>query len=132
MKTFNFTSKNESSFNKNVAMTIDQQLKAEGLNVYWSWGIDKKCFAEINGMAGLLIRTNGFCHKGWVYVLLNEGEDLYEVYLQKGKQLKIEKAEKVADGVFCDMLAGLVDELVETGNMTEKEYEKNVAEAYMI
>ena len=48
-------------------------------------------------------------HKGWVYISLNEGLDLYEITLLTSNYRVL----KTIEEVYCDQLAQIVDELVE-------------------
>ena len=70
-------------------------------------------------MPTLGINVSGLQHKGWVYISLNEGMDLYEITLLTSNY----KVIKTIDEVYCDQLAQIVDELVERSpGMTDLEY----------
>lgn len=113
-----------------IAQTIFKQiLLSVGKNVYFSWGCDTRLFVEINGKAGLCLHVNGFCLSGWVVVLLNGGADLYEVYTLKGKRLNLEGLHMVKDGLYCDQL-GVLDKIIETGDLTPEEYNEKVQNTY--
>lgn len=72
-------------------------------------------------MPTMMLRVSGLVHKGWVYVSLNEGKDLYEVrLLNVRRQLK-----KTVEDVYGEDLGAIIDGLVECPtSMTAKEYEK--------
>ena len=90
-------------------------------DVFWSWGVSKMCYGFYNNMPTRMIRVSGLVHKGWVYVSLNEGKDLYEVrLLNVRRQLK-----KTVEDVYGEDLGAIIDGLVECPtSMTAKEYEK--------
>lgn len=113
-----------------IAGTIFKQiLYSVGKNVYFSWGCDTRLFVEIDGKAGLCLHVNGFCLSGWVVILLNGGADLYEVYTIKGKTLNLEGLQMVKDGLYCDQL-GVLDKIIETGDLTPEEYDEKVQNTY--
>ena len=66
-----------------------------------------------------MLKVSGLVHKGWVYISLNEGKDLYEVRLMKTKQ----KCVRTLEEVYCDQLGSTIDELIEKPvSMAEDEY----------
>ena len=70
-------------------------------------------------MPTLGINVSGLQHKGWVYISLNEGMDLYEINLLTSNYRVL----KTIEEVYCDQLAQIVDELVERpAGMTDFEY----------
>ena len=110
-----------------VATTMLKQIvNLIGISAFWSWGVSKKSFGIHNGMPTLYLKVNGFQHKGWVLVSLNEGEDLYEIELQnnRGKVLFTRK------GVYFDELGAILDKLIETGEQTAEEYKQQVNQFY--
>jgi len=101
-----------------IANEIYRQLKAIlGINVLWSWGIAEQRAMMYNNMASLGIRVNGYQHKGWVIIALNEGRDLYNIYLLDKKQ----NVTQTFEDVYAEDLE-VLDSLIETGEMSEQEY----------
>lgn len=87
--------------------------------VYWSWGVSKKVATKYKGMPTLAMNVSGALHKGWVYISLNEGRDVYEVFLFN-KQMEEIKAVK---DVYCDNLGSVIDGLIERApEMSDEEY----------
>lgn len=83
-----------------------------------SWGVSKRVATIYNNMPTLALKVSGLVHKGWVYISLNEGKDVYEVRLFKNKQCI-----KTIEEVYCDNLGETIDELVEKPtSMSEEEY----------
>lgn len=68
-----------------------------------------------------MLRVSGAIHKGWVYISLNEGKDLYEV-----RTLNVRK--NVKDTVidcYDDNIGLIIDGLVERPeNLTDVQYAK--------
>ena len=101
-----------------IATEIYRQLKAIfDINVLWSWGIAEQRAMIYNNMASLGIRVNGYIHKGWVIIALNEGKDLYNIYLLDKKQ----NVKETIEDVFVEDL-DVLDSLIETGEMSKQEY----------
>jgi hypothetical protein len=105
---------------KQIATTAWQQLFwSVNMWTVMSWGVSKKCFTNYQGMPTLMLRVTGLIHKGWVYISLNEGKDVYEVRLMTTKR----KCKKTIDEVYCDQLGRVIDELIEKpSNMSDEEY----------
>jgi len=60
-----------------IANEIYRQIRASfNLNVIWSWGIEQKRAITYRNMPSLSFKVNGYKHKGWVIISLNEGKDL--------------------------------------------------------
>lgn len=76
-------------------------------------------------MAALILTVEGFCFQGNVYVALDEGSDYYRIYFQTENNLE----EKRADVAF-DELGSILDSLIESGGMSQEEYEAKIAEEY--
>lgn len=72
-------------------------------------------------MAALVMQVNGFQFKGTVYVALDEGSDYYRIYGEKDGISK----EYYSDVSF-DELGDKLDSMIETGNMTEEEYQQQI------
>ena len=105
---------------KQVATTAWQQLFwSVTMPVVLSWGVSKKCCTTYNEMPTLMLKVSALVHKGWVYISLNEGKDVYEVRLMNTKNECI----KTIDEVYCDQLGETIDQLIEKpASMTEEEY----------
>ena len=89
--------------------------------VVMSWGVSKKCCSLYQNMPTLMLKVSALVHKGWVYISLNEGMDVYEVRLMNNKHECI----KTINEVYCDQLGSIIDELIERpASMTEEEYSK--------
>jgi len=105
-----------------IAKEIYSQLKAIlGINVLWSWGIAEQRAMMYKSMPSLGIRVNGYQHKGWVIIALNEGKDLYNIYLLDRKQ----NVTQTFEDVYAEDLE-ILDSLIETGEMSEQEYKEKV------
>jgi len=112
-----------------ITNEIYRQLKAIlGINVLWSWGIAEQRAMMYKNMASLGIRVNGYIHKGWVIISLNEGRDLYNIYLLDKKQ----NVTQTFEDVYAEDLE-ILDSLIETGEMSEQEYKEKIeATCYLI
>lgn len=105
---------------KQIATTAWQQLFwSVTMPVVMSWGVSKKCCTLYQNMPTLMLKVSALVHKGWVYISLNEGKDVYEVRLMNNKRECI----KTIDEVYCDQLGSIIDGLIERPTtMTEEEY----------
>ena len=91
---------------KQVATTAWRQLFwSVTMPVVLSWGVSKKCCTTYNEMPTLMLKVSALVHKGWVYISLNEGKDVYEVRLMNTKNECI----KTIDEVYCDQLGETID-----------------------
>lgn len=101
-------------------LTIQRQLMLNlDIATFFSWGVNKMKILLFRNMPTLGLNVSGLLHKGWVYISLNEGMDLYEITLLTSNYRVI----KTIDEVYCDQLATIVDELVERApGMTDSEY----------
>ena len=105
-----------------IAKEIYRQIKATfNISVLWSWGIEEQRAMTYKKMPSLGLKVNGFQHKGWVIISLNEGKDLYNIYLLD----KLQQVTETIEDVFCEDLE-ILDTLIETGKMTKQEYEDRV------
>lgn len=95
-----------------------------GGRVTMSWGVHRFVACEYQKMAALRFSVNGFLHRGYVYVCLNEGKDLFEVFTVKKDKVVAHETE-----VFIEDLVDTIDFMVEK-NVSQLEYEKKVARAY--
>jgi len=101
-------------------LTIQRQLMWNvDTATFFSWGVNKMKILLFRDMPTLGINVSGLQHKGWVYISLNEGLDLYEITLLTSNYRVL----KTIEEVYCDQLAQIVDELVERSpGMTDAEY----------
>lgn len=104
------------------------------LGVLQSWGCvtpDKSVVGQIlrwRDMPALALHVEGYEHKGWVIISLNEGADVYEVELAD-EQFFAKPGSRV-DEVYCDQLGSLIDTMVERGTCSEEEYHKRIEASY--
>lgn len=107
---------------KQVGMTIAEQLFwSINMDVFYSWGVSRKVITTYEGKPTLALKVSGALHKGWVNISLNAGSDTYEVRLMSkdGKSVV-----KLVEGVYCDNVGIIVDELIERpAGISEEEYE---------
>ena len=109
-----------------IAREIHQQLKATfNINVLWSWGIAEQRAMTYRNMPSLGFRVNGYKHKGWVIISLNEGKDLYNIYLLD----HLQQVTQTIEDVFAEDLE-ILDTLIETGGMDKQEYIELVNATY--
>ena len=119
MKTTNYTDgelrEYANTIYKQLFISIDKY-------VYWSWGVSKRYYAEYEGMPTLMLRVSGAVHKGWVYISLNQGKDLYEV-----RTLNVRKVVKqTVTDCYDDNIGLIVDGLVERpSSWTDEQYKKH-------
>jgi hypothetical protein len=75
--------------------------------VVMSWGINPATITIVD--VGVKFHVQGFIHTGYVQVVLNEGEDLFEVTLisEEGETLK------TIEHIFVDNLICVIDDAVE-------------------
>lgn len=106
-----------------IANEINRQIRCGvTADVIMSWGISKRIATVYQNRATLALRVNGILHKGWVYISLDEGRDVYIVTLLSADKKNVVS---VNDEVYCDDLGSLIDSLVERKmEWTDEEYEK--------
>lgn len=101
----------EQEFVLKIANEINRQIRCSvTTDVVMSWGVSKRIATVYNDMATLALRVSGVLHKGWVYVSLDEGRDVYIVTLLSADKKNVVS---VHDEVYCEYLGGLIDSLVE-------------------
>ena len=90
--------------------------------VVMSWGINPASITIVD--VGVKFHVQGFIHTGYVQVVLNEGEDLFEVTLisEEGETLK------TIEHIFVDNLISIIDDAVEK----TEDYEKRISQEYGI
>jgi len=127
-----------SDFVTAIANTAWRQIKASAsADTIGSWGISELYAQEISvktdigrtAMPALVMRVQGFSHKGYVLVALDEGKDLYRIYTAKAEDSELYEYMSEA---YCDMLADCLDKCIERGEMTDAEYEQRIRETYFM
>lgn len=117
---------------RSVVNTIfSQLLHTTSMDVINSWGISKlnatQIVKTVNGenfaMAALVMQVNGFQFQGNVYIVLDEGSDYYRIYGEKDGATK-----EYHHDIAFDELGCVLDTMIETGGMTNKEYQEKVKE----
>ena len=90
--------------------------------VVMSWGINPASITIVE--VGVRFHVQGFLHTGYVQVVLNEGEDLFEVTLisEEGKTLK------TIEHIFVDNLITIIDDAVEKC----ENYQERISQEYGI
>ena len=88
--------------------------------VVMSWGINPASIEVVD--LGVKFHVQGFKHKGFVQVVLNEGEDLFEVTLisEKGEIVN------TIEHIFVDNLISIIDDAVEKC----ENYEERICQEY--
>ena len=90
-------------------------------NIVMSWGLNPDTVRAIE--YGLRFHVQGFKHTGNIEIKLNEGADLYEIYLyDESGELK----ESHTD-IYVDQLIDTLDTAIE---YTGSDYQKKVDETY--
>ena len=89
-----------------LAMYIWSILKTQ-MTVIMSWGLDPSKARVIDN--GMEIYVQGFLHKGFVQITLNEGTDLFEITLLSEERETV----KFIEDVFLDCLVNTLDENIE-------------------
>ena len=90
-------------------------------NIVMSWGLNPDTVRAIE--YGLRFHVQGFKHTGYVEVRLNEGADLYEIYLyDESGELK-----ETHTDIYVDQLIDTLDTAIE---YTGGDYKKKVDETY--
>ena len=100
-----------------LAMYIWSILKTQ-MTVIMSWGLDPSKARVIDN--GMEIHVQGFLHKGFVQITLNEGTDLFEITLLSEERETV----KFIEDVFLDYLVNTLDENIEKC----ENYEQRVSE----
>ena len=90
--------------------------------VVMSWGINPASITIVE--VGVKFHVQGFIHTGFVQVVLNEGEDLFEVTLisEDGETLK------TIEHIFVDNLICVIDDAVEKC----ENYQERISQEYGI
>jgi hypothetical protein len=91
----------ELNFDQNETL---QQLQMNR-SIFWSWGVSN--MFRISDTA-LMLRVNGYIHKGWVMITLG-WNDTYTYRLLNKQYNEVYKE----TDVYCDMLVERIDEKIE-------------------
>ena len=90
-------------------------------NIIMSWGLNPATVKAVEN--GLRFHVQGFKHTGDVEIKLNEGADLYEIYLyDESGELK-----ETHTDIYVDQLIDTLDTAIE---YTGVDYQKKVDETY--
>ena len=117
---------------RSVVNTIfSQLLHTTSMDVINSWGISKLNATQIVktvndenfAMAALVMQVNGFQFQGNVYIALDEGADYYRIYGEQNGETK-----EYHHDIAFDELGGVLDAMIETGSMSQQEYQAKVEE----
>lgn len=108
-----------------IATTALNQIRASiKNNVWFSWGVGKVFATLFNGRPALSLLVSARLLKGFVFVVLDEGRDLYDIYKCDVKMNDNgDDVKTVAEDVYCDQLGEIIDREIESGDDAE-EYEK--------
>lgn len=109
------------NYNLELAKYIWSILKKQ-IAIFMSWGVEPKSMRVIE--EGLEFECNGFRHTGKVQIVLDEGKDLFEVYLISENGEKV----KTVEDVFLDNLVSVVDENIEK----TEDYKERICREYGI
>ena len=110
--------------NYELAMYIWSILKTQ-MTVIMSWGLDPSKARVIDN--GMEIYVQGFLHKGFVQITLNDGTDLFEIILlsEEGETVKF------IEDVFLDCLVNTLDENIEKCENYEQRVSQYLRETQM-
>ena len=111
----------DEDYNKEIAGYILSIFRTNPF-VVMSWGINPASITIVD--VGVKFHVQGFLHTGYVQVVLNEGEDLFEVTLisEEGETLK------TIEHIFVDNLITVIDEAVEKC----ENYQERISQEYGI
>ena len=109
----------DEEYNKEIAGYILSIFRTNPF-VVMSWGINPASIEVVD--LGVKFHVQGFKHKGFVQVVLNEGEDLFEVALisEEGETVNTIKH------IFVDNLISIIDDAVEK----TEDYEVRICQEY--
>lgn len=110
--------------NYELAMYIWSILKTQ-MTVIMSWGLDPSKAKVINN--GMEIHVQGFLHKGFVQITLNDGTDLFEITLLSDERETV----KFIEDVFLDCLVNTLDENIEKCENYEQRINEYLRETQM-
>ena len=107
-----------------LAMYIWSILKTQ-MTVIMSWGLDPSKARVIDN--GMEIYVQGFLHKGFVQITLNEGTDLFEIKLLSEERELV----KFIEDVYLDCLVNTLDENIEKCENYEQRISEYLRETQM-
>ena len=90
--------------------------------VVMSWGINPASIEVVD--LGVKFHIQGFLHTGYVQVVLNKGEDLFEVTLISEEGETLNKIEHI----FVDNLISVIDDAVEKC----ENYQERISQEYQL
>ena len=90
--------------------------------IVMSWGINPASITIVE--VGVKFHVQGFIYTGYVQVVLNEGEDLFEVTLISEERETLNKIEHI----FVDNLISVIDDAVEKC----ENYQERISQEYGI
>ena len=91
-----------------------------------SWGLDPSKARVIDN--GMEIYVQGFLHKGFVQITLNEGTDLFEIKLLSEERELV----KFIEDVYLDSLVNTLDENIEKCENYEQRVSEYLKETQML
>ena len=101
----------------NIPSIIKQQLFQTEITRVWSWGADKWRATAYNT---LTFKVNAHRFKGMISIILDEGQDLYEIHFFDNCTLRsFDTNPKPSEyfpaiyGVYCDQLVDFIDDKIE-------------------
>lgn len=104
---------------KSVALTIRDQIRfgavkgaRNGQHAMMCWAFSTPQFGKVEELPGLIFKVNGRKHTGKVAVVL-EPRDTYKIFLANSRG-KDKAWREVRDDVYCEELAQILDNLIET------------------
>ena len=111
----------DEDYNKEMANYIFSIFRTNPF-VVMSWGINPASITIVE--VGVKFHVQGFIHTGYVQVVLNEGEDLFEITLfsEEGDTLK------TIEHIFVDNLISILDSEIEKC----ENYEERISQEYGI
>ena len=107
-----------------LAMYIWSILKTQ-MTVIMSWGLNPSKARVIDN--GMEIYVQGFLHKGFVQITLNEGTDLFEITLLSKERETV----KFIDSIYLDCLVNTLDENIEKCENYEQRVSQYLRETQM-
>ena len=111
----------DEEYNKEIANYIFSIFRTNPF-VVMSWGINPASITIVD--VGVKFHVQGFIHTGYVQVVLNEGEDLFEVTLISEEGETLNKIEHI----FVDNLICVIDEAVEKC----ENYQERISQEYQL
>lgn len=113
----------QASIINQIAREICEQFKCIPFAVRGSWGThDLKADCIKPGeyeMAALSFLVSGFSFKGRIWIALDEGKDLYEIW---GQRHGAHQKSLLDEDVFCEDLGDILDHIIEKGNERGRDF----------